>query len=97
MSFHEEVKRMQTITSRMIKDIDDFMAIEYSRDELVAIIEKYYPEGEIEFIQGAELIEVLRNFKQLFQYLSDRIDEIDFDKVKKAIVDFEYNNEFNFK
>ena len=97
MSYHYEVERMKKIAKTLTKQIDDFMSVTYIQTEIVQIIKEYFPEGAIALSQGVDLIIVLKDFKKICEHIPLKIDETDFDKIKKAVIDYEYNKRFSFK
>ncbi len=97
MCYFSEVKRMQEIVEKLNKGIDDILAVTYSHDEIVDILMEHFPEGAVALSQGTDLIIVLNDFKSLMLHSNHEIDEADFDKIRKAVIDYDHDKKFNFK
>ena len=96
MCYHSEVKRMQKIAASLTNQINTFLFVTYTKEDIADIIEEYFPEGAEALSCGTDLIIVLNDFKKLYDIISSEIDEDKFDKIKKATIDHRYNGKFNF-
>lgn len=97
MCYFSEVKRMKEIVEKLNKGIDDILAVTYSYDEIVDILMEHFPEGTAALTQGTDLIIVLNDFKSLMLHTKHEIVEADFDKIRKAVIDYDHNKKFSFK
>lgn len=98
MSYESEVQRMQTISANLMEQIDNMLSTVYTKDELITIVENYFPEGNIALSQNVDLYTVLNDMKKL-QFnglLSEEVCDEKFDKVRMAIIDYETDGKFNF-
>ena len=97
MSFTSEVKRMQEIVTTLTNQTEAMLTVEYSRDDIASIINEHFPEGALAIAQGVGLYIVLKDFEKLCLHINNQTNDGDFDKVRKAIIDYETDGKFNFK
>jgi len=98
MSFTSELQRMSEIANLLEKKTEEMLNVQYNENGLRKIVKKYFKEGYEALAQDVDLIIVLRDFKKLHSsLLNSDIDENDFDKVRKAVIDFDTYGKFNFE